>query len=281
MLRHGLPVLKFPTLDYRISLEEQRSTAKVCLSNDGKTVLKFALAFDLSGCDNEVSRIARCEEVDSSMLLEREKEVYRHLGEHEEILRCLDISAIGLQFPFMKNGNLRHYLSNPAKPIQLSTKLLCVKNATRSICFIHSMGVLQADISARNFLVDDDLSLVLCDFSGSAIGDQDALVGQETRYQKVAGVKPFCISIATEIFAVGSLIYEIMTDKRPYDEIEDEDEVEELFGKGNFPSTTYIPLGNVIRKCWLDGFSTAAEVLEDILMAEKALEMGGWQREHE
>lgn len=277
MPRHGLPVVRFSTLNYRVSLEDQGSTAKVCLSDDGKTVLKFALAFNLDGCDDEVSHIARCKEADSSMLLEREKAVYKHLGEHEGILTCLDISSTGLRFPFIKNGSLRRYLSNPTKPIQFSTKLLWVKGATRSISFIHSMGVLQADISARNFLVADDLSLVLCDFSGSAIGDQDALVGQEMRYRKVDGVEPFRISVATEIFAIGSLIYEIMTGKRPYDEIEDEDEIEGLFGARIFPSTVYISLGSIINKCWLDGFKTVAEVLEDIQMEEKTLKAGDGQ----
>jgi hypothetical protein len=125
--------------------------------------------------------------------------------------------------------------------------------------------------------VADDLSLVLCDFSGSAIGDQDALVGQEMRYRKVDGVEPFRISVATEIFAIGSLIYEIITRKRPYDEIKDEDEIKGLFGAQIFPLTVYIPLGSIINKCWLDGFKTVGEVLEDIHMEEKTLEAGDGQ----
>lgn len=76
----------------------------VCLSDDGMTILKCALAFNLEGCDEKDSQMARCREADSAMLLEREKQVYKHLGQYEGILTSVGISAIGLEFRFMKNG---------------------------------------------------------------------------------------------------------------------------------------------------------------------------------
>ena len=48
------------------------------------------------------------------------------------------------------------------------------------------------------------------------------------RYWKVDGVEPFHISVAIKIFAIDSLIYEIMTRKRPYNEIKDEDKIKEF-----------------------------------------------------
>lgn len=108
-------------------------------------------------------------EKESVDLLEREKEIYSHLGEHRGILPCLQIIDAGLVFPYLKNSNLRRFLHNSDGPITLSTKLGWIKSALRSIEFIHSKGVLQADISARNFLVADDLSILLCDFSGLMI----------------------------------------------------------------------------------------------------------------
>ena len=55
-----------------------------------------------------------------------------------------------------------------------------------------------------------------------------------------------------------------MTGKRPYNEIEDKDEIKGLFRAQIFPLTVYIPLRSIINKCWLDGFKTVVEVLEDI-----------------
>jgi len=50
------------------------------------------------------------------------------------------------------------------------------------------------------------------------------------RYRKVDGVEPFRISVITEIFAISSLIYKIITRKRPYNEIKDKDKIKGLFG---------------------------------------------------
>lgn len=43
-------------------------------------------------------------------------------------------------------------------------------------------------MSARNFLVTDDQTIVLCDFSGSIIGDKKNLVRPEARYEKMGEV---------------------------------------------------------------------------------------------
>jgi len=75
--------------------------------------------------------------------------------------------------------------------------------------------------------------------------------------------KPVDISVATEVFAVGSLIYEISTGKRPYDGIED-DEVESLFRQKVFPTTTDVYLSGIIKKCWLGDFKSVAEISKNV-----------------
>lgn len=83
------------------------------------------------------------------------------------------------------------------------------------------IAAVHVDISTRNFLVAD-LSIKLCDFFGSAIGvgGQDTLVSEEDRY-RIAPDSPR--STATDIFALGCLIFKITTGLRPYDEIGDSD----------------------------------------------------------
>lgn len=132
--------------------------------------------------------------------------------------------------------------------------------------YIHSQGVYQGDVSARNFLVTDDLSIVLSDFSGSKIGDEESLVRPEIRYEK-QGEELIRISRATDVFAIGSLIYEIVTVKPPYDELEDDD-VKELFKRAEFPSTANIYLGSIVRGCWVGEHETAKQVLDAMLTRE-------------
>ena len=71
---------------------------------------------------------------------------------------------------------------------------------------------------------------------------------------------------ASDIFTIGSLIYEIITGRPPYDELE-EDEVEKRFKRAEFPSTANLDLGKVIRGCWAAELQQC-EVLDDVLMYE-------------
>jgi serine/threonine protein kinase len=117
----------------------------------------------------------------------------------------------------MKNGNLRAFLRSDVLKLP-NARLKWVKTALVAFDYIHSQDVIQGDVSARNFLVADDLSIILSDFSRLRIRDEESLVRPETRYEK-QGEGLIKVSIATEIFAIGSLIYEIVTGKPPYDEI--------------------------------------------------------------
>ncbi len=54
-----------------------------------------------------------------------------------------------------------------------------IRAAVESIAFIHSSNVLHCDVSGRNFLVTDDLSLKLCDYAGSILSGHSPLVSQE------------------------------------------------------------------------------------------------------
>jgi len=62
-------------------------------------------------------------------------------------------------------------------------------------------------------------------------------------------------------------MYEIITGMPPYSELE-EDDVEKLFRQGNFPSTTDIYMGDIIRRCWESEFETVAEILNATLKDE-------------
>jgi serine/threonine protein kinase len=254
------PVLKPPT-NYRKQVESPGSCSAVWMHTDGTLVLKTPLAFYLDGCDSEMTMEYKSLEQESAKLVEREKKVYSHLGSHSSILHCLEISDIGLKFPYMENGNLRTFLRNDV-PKSLHIRLQWAKTALAAFDYIHSQGVFQGDVSARNLLVADNLSIVLSDFSGSKIGDEESLVRPETRYEK-QGAEVIRISRATDIFAIGSLIYEIITGKPPYDELEDDD-VEKLFKRAEFPSTANIYLGSIIRGCWLGEHETVKQVLDAV-----------------
>lgn len=48
------------------------------------------------------------------------------------------------------------------------------------------------------------------------------------------------------------------------DPTEDEDEIQRRFREGEFSALESISAGSVVRKCWLEDYSTASEIVEDI-----------------
>ncbi|KXG52065.1 uncharacterized protein PGRI_083490 [Penicillium griseofulvum] len=226
-------------------------------------VIKAALRHKLQGCSTEVIKTTLYNEEHSISCFEREKLIYSTLPKDPTILDCLTITDDGIHLPFLRLGNLRDYLDRNKQEIQRQTRDQWVIAAASAISILHRFGVIHSDISARNFLVADDLSIKLCDFSGSAIGGQESLVQEEDRYRMASDAPR---STTTDIFALGCLIFEIMTGLRPYDEIDDDSyqEIESNYASGKFPSIDALPYQEIIHKCWTCQYENIDQVKHDL-----------------
>lgn len=144
-------------------------------------VLNTTLKHNPDGCSQHVIEHTQHIESISELCIDREKFIYQTLPKSAYILDCLYMERIGLRFPYYQLGNLREYLQH--NQIDNHIRDRWIGNAINAVTFIHTHGVIHADISPRNFLVADDLSIQLCDFAGSAIGDLRPLVEEEDRYR--------------------------------------------------------------------------------------------------
>ncbi len=100
----------------------------------------------------------------------------------------------------------------------------------------------------------------LGDFAGSAIDDLPPLICYETSHE----LPDQDISQRSELFALGSTIYEIMTGFKPYKGLSDE-EVRAAFIKGHYPDLeSLVAFKSVIAKCWRQSYLNADEVLRDV-----------------
>jgi len=232
-------------------------------STEPREVLKVPIKLDTTGCSSATTKFAREDEEFSRQCHDREREIYTLLKPHEGVLASIDVSAQCIRFPFLQNGDLRTYLQEHSPRISMSTREQWIRAAVESIAFIHSFDILHCDLSARNFLVADDLTLKLCDFAGSTFAGRSPLVSEEVRYRKIEGVARSTQSTQTELFAIGSLMYEIVTGLPPYDDLSDE-EIEERYGKQDFPSLENLQYAEVIERCWTSEYDNAEAVVKDI-----------------
>ncbi|PPJ60833.1 hypothetical protein CBER1_11637 [Cercospora berteroae] len=202
--------------------------------------------------------------------IEHEARIYSILGSHPRILRCYGLDEAGLRLGKAANGTLREFLETEHR---LEDKLKWARQLAEAVEYIHSKHVFHCDISPRNCFITKTYDLELGDFQGTyqapdgTIYDGYSWEGAKACMPRDSGT----VNYHSDLFAVGSAIYEIMTGHEPYenlDSIDDMEKIEALFSSGTFPSTDGVPLHNVIQKCWRQGYDSAGQCVRDLAATE-------------
>lgn len=189
-----------------------------------------------------------------------EQDVYRRLqnlpydNRPKGVVCCLRMLSESTQLAYMPNGDLQSYLTKfrPSLQLQLSW---CIE-ITRTLTFIHDSFLLITDIASRNFLLDLDLSIKLCDFSEASI----LPLGTDMKTADDCG-----FNTRIDIGLLGTVIYEIVTGEKLRVELfEDDSSADRPHWpkRESLPETTDIWLGWNIEGCWNGSFQTAHCVLQ-------------------
>ncbi|PYI25866.1 kinase-like protein [Aspergillus indologenus CBS 114.80] len=201
----------------------------------------------------------------SARCMDREGLIYRQLPRHENVLQCLQVSEVGIRFPYMQHGNLRAFCQT--RCISDNTKGRWIRAATAATAHLHAHGVIHADISPRNVLIADDLTLQLCDFGGSGFQDLPSIAEEEDHYRIFPGTPR---SFQTDVYALGCLMYEIAVGTKPYAEIDDEnwEQIASNYAAGRFPRLDGLKYQRIIQNCWTFKYTDARQVLVDLQAME-------------
>jgi serine/threonine protein kinase len=196
--------------------------------------------------------------------MEIEKRVYKRLGSHPNLVKWTDMDDYGIWFELIPHGNLRDFYANGGKATT-EQKVQWCQDTAAVLQFVHGKNVRHADVSGRNLLVDSDMIIKLCDFGGSSIDEDKAMVFAESGYRHPDREEYLSPTIRAEIHSLGSTIYEIITEKQPHQGLEDH-EVDGLIAKHEYPDLSEVPLQEVILMCWEGKLKSASEVAEQIAL---------------
>ena len=89
----------------------------------------------------------------------REETIYKHIGDHPQILTCFGLEEIhpgihSLRLELAPLGNVRQFMENHKNDVPSEvTRLQMVLDVAIGVSFIHSRGVRHLDLSCRNFSV--------------------------------------------------------------------------------------------------------------------------------
>lgn len=196
-----------------------------------------------------------------------EAEVYRILGDCRCYIKFFGYDAQdgSITLEYMKNGTLRDYLRKHNDMISTCQRFKWSLQATEGLRILHSAGVIHCDFSPRNLLLDNDLQVKVADFGGCSMkGSCSSAMGSVRFLQpRFSCAAP---DIQSDIFALGSTIYEIMTGASPYEDISST-QVKQLYSLSQFPILNEVPGEGVIRACWLLQIKSAHEVYDKLQAA--------------
>ncbi|KAL5337188.1 kinase-like domain-containing protein [Aspergillus crustosus] len=133
--------------------------------------------------------------------IQHEQAIYKRLENCDGIVPVLGYSETTIKLRFMENGDLRFWLGKN-KPPPKSIQLPWFRSMAQSLSQIHGRRVLVADIASRNFLLDANLEVKICDFTESSLFSLDTCM-------KTADDAGW--SIYTEIGQLGPVLYEVVS----------------------------------------------------------------------
>jgi serine/threonine protein kinase len=193
-----------------------------------------------------------------------EAEIYRRIGACQYIPRLIhwDPESCCLTLEYLDKGDLATYMrENPQIPADIRQRWIL--QAAAAVKALHAVDVIHCDLTPRNFLLNSALDLHIADFAGSSVAGSAPTIVAGPRFQPPGWSWGRPVQKTDDIFALGSVMYFIMTGEEPFDDRPEED-VEKLFRDAVFPDVSQLASGAVILGCWNGTLVTAEDVIDDL-----------------
>jgi len=197
--------------------------------------------------------------------MKTERQAYSILKPSPHIIRCFELDNPQGLILERCCETIRHRLKSLPEFVLLPDFDLrkWSKQAAEGLAFLHDHQIIHADVGCHNMLLDSTDVLKLCDFAGSSVQGSPASTGCGV-WSQLPSKNEDKPTQASDLFALGSAIYEMSTKKLPYSE-KPAEEVRILYQQQQFPPMKDdASLGCVIINCWQQKYASASEVVSEI-----------------
>ncbi|KAH8799415.1 kinase-like domain-containing protein [Xylogone sp. PMI_703] len=215
--------------------------------------------------DTWVRKLPRADDVFTRLgnlqAIHNEATIYALLGDHPRIARCLSIGKTldYVDLEFYPHGTLMSYIQTHKDSISDVSRIRWARQIIEAVVFAHKKGVVHSDLALRQFFLDSDMNARLADFGASGYPGQEAL-GMEGASHSLPRDPNQPNTILSDLFALGSTLYELGVGETPYHGCED-DVIENRYAKKDFPTVDDVFCGCIIIGCWRCEFPSAEHVL--------------------
>ncbi|OHT10207.1 hypothetical protein TRFO_20596 [Tritrichomonas foetus] len=185
----------------------------------------------------------------------REKKIYQMVN-HKCVLKCYGfikptIHSANKNFAIVldncAHGNLRKFIKTHSLNNTEKTKILL--QVLFGLDHLHSKGIIHRDIKIDNILLNENYDAILSDFDISRSYDNNRAFTTNVgtfRYMAPEQIIHQNISFQTDLYSFGLMIYQIATNKEPYEKLTLLQMVDKI-SQGNVPKISQTIYGKIIE----------------------------------
>jgi len=159
--------------------------------------------------------------------------------QHPNIVSVYDSDRDGdiafLVMEYIQGDDLKHHLDKGVR-YSLEQCLKMIRDLLSGLDYAHKQGIVHRDIKPANLLIEPGGRVKLTDFgvariqdSGEATRTQGSMVGT-LKYMAPEQVQGQKIDSRADLFSVGVVLYQLLTDKRPFDGDNDFSIIHQIIG---------------------------------------------------
>src|SRR3569832_3000670 len=167
--------------------------------------------------------------------------------QHPNIVSVYDSDRDGdiafLVMEYIQGDDLKHHLDKGVR-YTLEQSLKMIRDLLSALDYAHKQGIVHRDITPANLLIEPGGRVKLTDFgvarnqdSGEATRTQGSMVGT-LKYMAPEQVQGQKIDSRADLFSVGVVLYQLLTDKRPFDGDNDFSIIHQIIGHAPAPPST-------------------------------------------
>nr|WP_281068724.1 serine/threonine-protein kinase [Ramlibacter agri] len=197
--------------------------------------------------------------------------------QHPNIVSVYDSDRDGdvafLVMEYIQGDDLKHHLDRGVR-YSLEQSLKMIRDLLSALDYAHKQGIVHRDIKPANLLLEPGGRVKLTDFgvariqdSGEATRTQGSMVGT-LKYMAPEQVQGQKIDARADLFSVGVVLYQLLTDKRPFDGDNDFSIIHQIIGheppppssvNGRLPGALDAVVARALAKQREDRFATARD----------------------
>lgn len=170
--------------------------------------------------------------------------------QHPNIVSVYDSDRDGdvafLVMEYIQGDDLKHHLDRGVR-YSLEQSLKIIRDLLSALDYAHKQGIVHRDIKPANLLIEPGGRVKLTDFgvariqdSGEATRTQGSMVGT-LKYMAPEQVQGQKIDARADLFSVGVVLYQLLTDKRPFDGDNDFSIIHQIIGHEPPPPSSVNP----------------------------------------